>query len=132
MAKIVQKEWDDHGKEIGKELPPLCAKEARKVAITTLRESGIDRTQQEVMAKHMGHNVTTADRYYDKSKKREARGQLMTELNKQYKVRIVHKLLGYFLCYSFSPVIVISILLSRLLQAGTRNVAPLSQPAVVE
>jgi hypothetical protein len=38
------------------------------------------REQQVALAKHMAHNVTTADRYYDKSEWREARHECLDDI----------------------------------------------------
>ncbi len=86
MTKIIHTAWSMYGREIGEELPALCGRDARKVAITTVREGGASRQQQEDMARQMGHNVTTADRYYDKSKRQAGRQKVMEDLNKLYEV----------------------------------------------
>ena len=41
---------------------------------------GATREQQVALAKHMAHNVTTADRYYDKSEWREARRECLDDI----------------------------------------------------
>lgn len=44
------------------------------------QRGGATREQQVVLAKHMAHNVTTADRYYDKSDQREARHECLDDI----------------------------------------------------
>lgn len=44
------------------------------------QRGGATREQQVALAKHMAHNVTTADRYYDKSDQREARHECLDDI----------------------------------------------------
>lgn len=44
------------------------------------QRGGATREQQVALAKHMAHNVTTADRYYDKSDQREARYECLDDI----------------------------------------------------
>lgn len=77
MSKIIETEWQKHSVDMGIPLPRLTASKNRKLAITVHREGGATREQQVALAKHMAHNVGTADRYYDKSNQREARHQCL-------------------------------------------------------
>lgn len=91
MSKLVHREWERHQKESHTTLPKLTATKARKVAVSTLRESGASRKEQEALARQMVHNVTTADRYYDKSLQSAARAKVLQKLRSHYKVFIVKK-----------------------------------------
>lgn len=86
MSKILQKEWSRYGDEIGQVLPKLTATTSRKIAVSVLRESGANREDQRVLAIHMAHSVTTADRYYDKSTQLEARTDVVFRINEAYEV----------------------------------------------
>jgi hypothetical protein len=44
------------------------------------QRGGATREQQVALAKHMAHNVTTADRYYDKSEWREDRHECLDDI----------------------------------------------------
>ena len=44
------------------------------------QRGGATREQQVALAKHMAHNVATADRYYDKSDQREARHECLDDI----------------------------------------------------
>ncbi|XP_076071664.1 uncharacterized protein LOC143043053 [Mytilus galloprovincialis] len=63
----------------------LTASRNRKLAVSTLRESGGTREEAIELAKHMAHNVATADRYYDKSRRVESRHAVLDKLGKAYK-----------------------------------------------
>jgi hypothetical protein len=80
MSKLVQSEWQRHSDDMGIPLPRLTASKNRKLVITVHREGGATREQQVALAKHMAHNVTTADRYYDKSDQREARHECLDDI----------------------------------------------------
>ena len=66
----------------------LTASKSRKVAVTTIRESGADRQQQRILARHMAHNVSTADRYYDKSSLFKERRDVLKKLSSMYTIRM--------------------------------------------
>lgn len=89
MSKLVQREWARYGQEVGEDLPKLTASIGRKVAVTTLREIGADRFEQTILAKHMAHDVKTADKYYDKSNQRGARNAVVGKVTKAYVVSII-------------------------------------------
>ena len=76
MSKLVESEWQKHSADMGIPLPRLTASKNRKLAITVHREG----EPQVALAKHMAHNVTTADRYYDKSEWREARHECLDDI----------------------------------------------------
>ena len=88
MSKVVSREWSHYAAETGQDLPGLTASKSRKVAVTTIRESGADRQQQRVLARHMAHNVTTADRYYDKAGQFTERRDVLKTLSSIYEVRM--------------------------------------------
>lgn len=89
MSKLVQREWERYAEETGQVLPKLTASISRKVAVTTLRESGGDRAEQMLLAKHMVHSISTADTYYDKSNQREARSDVIEKITEAYMVSVV-------------------------------------------
>lgn len=95
MSKLVQREWERYGEGMGEVLPKLTASIARKVAVSTLREAGGDRQDQETLARHMAHKVTTADKYYDQSELREDRQRVMGNVTKLYKVCSMLGLLNF-------------------------------------
>ena len=66
MSKLVESEWQRHSADMGIPLPRLTASKNRKLTISPHRR-GATREQQMALVKHMTHNVTTADCYYDKS-----------------------------------------------------------------
>ena len=86
MSKLVEAEWQRHSVSMGIPLPRITASKNRKLAITVHREGGATREDQMALAKHMAHNVTTADRYYDKSEQREARHKCLDDIQKSYRV----------------------------------------------
>ena len=86
MSKLVEAEWQRHSTVMGIPLPKLTASKNRKLAITVHREGGATREEQEALAKHMAHNVGTADRFYDKSDQREARHQCLNAIEKSIRV----------------------------------------------
>ena len=88
MSKVVGHEWRHYAEETGEDLPGLTASKSRKVAVTTIRESGADRQQQRILARHMAHNVSTADRYYDKSSLFKERRDVLKKLSSMYTVRM--------------------------------------------
>jgi len=73
MSKLVEAEWQWHSSH-------------GNPAITVHREGGAIREEQEALAKHMAHNVGTADRFYDKSNQREARHQCLNAIEKSIRV----------------------------------------------
>lgn len=87
MSKLVDREWKRHGKD--SELPKLTATKARKVAVSSLREQGATRQDQEALARQMAHNVTTADKYYDKGLQTEQRKNVLGKLRSHYKVTVL-------------------------------------------
>jgi hypothetical protein len=66
-------------------LPRLTASKNRKLAITVHREGGATREEQVALAKHMAHNVSTADRYYMREQ-REARNQCLDTIENTIRV----------------------------------------------
>ena len=91
MSKLVEAEWQRHSTAIGIPLSRLTASKNRKLAITVHREGGATREEQVALAKHMAHNVSTADRYYDKSEQREARHKCLDTIENT--IRVSKKLL---------------------------------------
>ena len=88
MSKVIGREWSSYADEMGEQLLGLKASKSRKVAVTTIRESGADRQQRRVLARHMAHNVSTADRYYDKAGKFRERLDVLKKLSTIYTVRM--------------------------------------------
>lgn len=86
MSKLVQTEWDRFCEGEGMKKTTLTASRNRKLAVSTLRESGATREEAIELAKHMAHNVATADRYYDQSRRVESRHAVLDKLGKAYKV----------------------------------------------
>lgn len=102
MSKNNNAEWQRHAKEIGQELPKLTANTMRKLFVSTSREAGASRAEQELLAHHMAHNVSTADRIYDKSERKEGRERVVTKVVDVYKVR--HDMVYlYFITVLCSP-----------------------------
>ena len=87
FSKLVHAEWDRHGKAMGVVLPRLTANAQRKLFVSTSREGGVSRGDQELIAFHMAHRVTTADDKYDKSSRSEARERIIGDVVGMYKVR---------------------------------------------
>ncbi|VDI66703.1 Hypothetical predicted protein [Mytilus galloprovincialis] len=85
MSKLVQTEWDRFCEGEGMKKTTLTASRNRKVAVSTLRESGATREEAIVLAKHMAHNVATADKYYDQSRRVEGRHAVLDKLGQAFK-----------------------------------------------
>lgn len=64
----------------------LTASRNKKLTVTTLRESGSTREEYIDMARHMAHNVTTADKYYDQSRTNDDRFSVLDRVQNTYKV----------------------------------------------
>lgn len=80
MSKLVESEWQKHSADMGIPLPRLTRIEKQETCDTSPQRGGATREQQVALAKHMVHNVTTADRYYDKSEWREARHECLDDI----------------------------------------------------
>ena len=67
-------DWDRHFKEmfgVTKNHVKFTATAWRHLEISSLSDAGITRQEQKALAKHMAHNLDTADRKYDDSKQTE-------------------------------------------------------------
>ena len=95
MSKVVAREWKHYAEETGKDLPAITASISRKVAVTSIRESGADRQQQRILARYMAYDVTTADCYYDKSGQLKEMRQVLKRLSSIYTVRIAYATVNY-------------------------------------
>lgn len=73
MSKVVDGVWKAFGKLIQTDLPKLTALTNRKLAVSTHRDRNPERAHQEAPAAHMAHNVTTADKYYNRASRKETR-----------------------------------------------------------
>ena len=67
---MYHREWARHGHQVGKTLPPITATQARKVAVTALRESGGSRSHQRMLARQMALKLLTANEAYDRGEER--------------------------------------------------------------
>jgi len=85
---MVDSAWQSFAKSIGREsLPRLTDSASRKLAVTTHRESGASREEQEALASHMTHSVNTADRYYNKAFRKEERGKAIAKITSTYRAK---------------------------------------------
>ncbi|KAK3106967.1 hypothetical protein FSP39_004157, partial [Pinctada imbricata] len=84
MSKLVNKEWESFVKSEKLDLPKLTASINRKLAVSALREAEGSRQEQEHLALHMAHNVSTADRYYNPSLQKEARVAALEKVQDRY------------------------------------------------
>ena len=67
VSKMFRTEFAQFGVEIGEEMKAFTASGSRKLAVSSLREGGADRDQQKSLARHMAHDLRTADRHYDRA-----------------------------------------------------------------
>ena len=54
-------------------IAPFRATDWRHLAVSSLRDGGLSRTDQAVLSKHMAHSLHTADTKYDESRQFDAR-----------------------------------------------------------
>ena len=71
VTKALTADWYRHFKEmfgVSKNHVKFTATAWRHLGISSLRDAGITRQEQQALAKHMAHTLSTADRKYDDSK----------------------------------------------------------------
>ena len=76
VTKALTADWDKHFKEmfgVSKNHVKFTATAWRHLGISSLRDAGITRQEQQALVKHMAHNLSTADRKNDDSKQTEMR-----------------------------------------------------------
>ena len=64
----------------------MTASRHRKLEVTTIRDAGVSREDQTLLARHMAHSVETADRYYDRSRQTQGRHAILDIIQHQYNV----------------------------------------------